>query len=92
MTTVASQTTVDDTSGGTALHTGDAGVAGARLVIKNASATDAVALGPSGLTFLNGFQLGTGATINIDLVSGDALSGICAAGKTAVVHILKAGE
>ena len=92
MTVAASQTTVDATAGGTALHTGDAGVSGTRLVIKNASATDAVALGPSGLTWLNGFQLGTAATINIDLVSGDELYGICDAAKTAIVHILKAGE
>ena len=92
MTVVASQTTVDDTAGGTVLHTGDAGVAGTRMVIKNTSGTDAVALGPVGLTFANGFQLALGDTINIDLVSGDALSGICAAAKTASVHILKAGE
>lgn len=92
MTVVGSQTTVDDTSGGTALHTGDAGVSGTKMVILNNSGTDAVALGPTGLTFANGFQLAFGDTINIDLAAGDELFGICAAGKTAVVHILKAGE
>ena len=92
MSVVGSQTTVDDTANGTALHTGDAGVSGTKLVVKNDSGTDKVALGPSGLTFAGGFQLATGATINIDLAAGDELYGICAAGKTAVVHILKTGE
>ena len=92
MTIVASQTSVDDTSGGTVLHTGSAGVSGTRMVIKNTDADDAVALGPSGLTFANGFQLGKGDTINIDLAEGDILFGICDTAKAAVVHILKAGE
>ena len=92
MTVVSSQTAVDDTSGGTALHTGVAGVSGTKMVIKNIDATDVVALGPSGVTFANGFVLGTEATINIDLASGDVLHGICDTAKTVVVHILKAGE
>ena len=92
MTVVGSQTTVDDTAGGTVLHTGDAGVSGTKLVIQNIDATDTVALGPPGVTFANGFVLGTEATINIDLASGDILHGICAAAKTVVVHILKGGE
>ena len=92
MAIAASQTTVDDTSGGTALHTGDAGASGARLVIKNTSGTDAVALGPSGLTFANGFQLALGITVSLQISTGDELYGICASGKTAFVHILKSGE
>jgi len=92
MTVVASQTSVDDTSGGTVLHTGSAGVSGTRMVIKNIDATDVVALGPSGLTFANGFILGTAATINIELAEGDILFGICDTAKSVVVHILKAGE
>ena len=92
MTVVGSQTTVDDTAGGTALHTGSAGVSGTKLVVKNTSGADDVALGPSGLTFANGFQLAFGDTISPELAAGDELFGICAAGKTAVVHILKAGE
>ncbi len=92
MTVVASQTSVDDTAGGTVLHTGSAGVSGTKMVVKNIDATDVVALGPVGLTFANGFILGTGATINIDLSAGDALSGICDTSKSVVVHILKAGE
>ncbi len=92
MTVVGSQTTVDDTAGGTVLHTGIAGRSGTKMVIKNADATDTVALGPPGVTFASGFTLGTGATINIDLSYGEILHGICDTAKTVVVHILKAGE
>ena len=92
MTTVAAQTTVDDTAGGTALHTGDAGPSGSRMVVKNTDGTDAVALGPSGLTFANGYQLAAGDTVSLELAAGDELYGICDSAATAVVHVLKTGE
>ncbi len=92
MAVVGSRTTVDSTSGGTVLHTGSAGVSGAKMVIKNSDSTDTVALGPPGVTWASGFLLATEATINIDLAAGDILHGICDAAKSVVVHILKAGE
>ena len=84
MTTVASQTTVDDTAGGTVLHTGDAGVSGTKLVIQNIDATDTVALGPPGVTFANGFVLGTEATIHDTLQMKDHLAVVSKAGLIAL--------
>ncbi len=92
MTIAAAQITVDDTSGGTALHTGDAGPSGSNLVVKNTDNADAVALGPSGVTFANGFKLVFGEMLSLELASGDELYGICDSAKAAVVHVLKMGE
>ena len=92
MAVVGSRIAVDDTAGGAVLHTGSAGVSGTKMVIQNIDATDTVALGPPGVTFANGFLLGTTSTISIELAEGDILHGICDTAKSVVVHILKAGE
>jgi len=90
MAIVGERITVDATA--TVLHTGSSGVSGTKLVIMNIDGTDTVALGPSTVTFANGFILGTTTTINIDLAAGDILYGRCDTAKSVVVHMLKAGE
>ena len=92
MAIIGSRTTVDDTAGGTALHTGDAGPSGTRLTVTNRDSTNPVSLGPSGVTFAAGYELKGGETVSLTLASGDALYGIAGSALTAIVHVLKTGE
>ena len=88
----ASRITVDDTVGGTALVTGDAGVSGARVRVTNRDGANAVSLGPSGVTFAGGYELKAGESVDMVLPAGDELYGIAGATLSAVIHVLKTGE
>lgn len=66
-------------------------VAGGTLVVRNSHASDAVALGGSGVTVETGFQLAAGATVTVHLGSGDRLYGIRGAAADVTVHVLRIG-
>ena len=91
MSIVATRVTVDDTSGGTAIHTGDTGVSGTRLVVTNRHATNTCSLGPSGLTLAGGYELKAGETVSLMLPRGDELFAIADAAADAILHVLKTG-
>lgn len=93
MPIVAIQVDVDDMVGGTPLHTEDqGGISGSRMVVKNASNSNTVALGPFGVTFANGYPLDPGDIAPLNLSSGGQLYGICDNGRLADVRVLKLGE
>lgn len=64
------------------------GVAGTRVLVKNAGAAS-VFLGPASVTTGNGFELGTGDTVEVPLTAGAGLFGIVATG-TEPVHVISA--
>ncbi len=91
MAVIGQRVTVDDTVGGTALHTGDAGVSGTRLVVTNRDGTNSVSLGPSGVTLAAGYELKKAETVKLFLPAGDSLYAI-SGGSSVIVHVLKTGE
>lgn len=65
---------------------------GEQLRLLNSDATNAVFIGPAGVTTATGYKLLAGATIGaIELDAGETLYGVVAAG-TVVVHVLRLGN
>lgn len=64
------------------------GVAGARVLIRNAGAAS-VFLGASDVTTGTGFELATGETVELPVPSGSEVFGIVATGSE-TVHVLSA--
>lgn len=58
---------------GTPIACNEHTVDGARLVITNTGVARSADLGPSGVVFGEGFELSAGATVRVDLNSGDVL-------------------
>ena len=91
MTLAASQVTVDDTAGGTPLHTGDSGPSGAALVVTNRDGANPVFLGATGVTIGSGYELKAGETVGLALTAGEELFAIAGAALTAAVHVIATG-
>lgn len=66
-------------------------VSGSRVVLRNTHATDAVALGGSGVTAGAGFQLPALATLTVELTGGEQLFGIRVTANDVTVHVLRIG-
>lgn len=90
MAVTSAQVTVSTTA--VALNTEGGSVGGTKLAVKNAHATDAVALGASGVTASTGFQLAAGGTLAVELSHGEQLFGIRTGSTDATVHVLRAGD
>jgi len=76
----------------TALNPADTGPSGVRLILRNTHATDAVALGNSGVTAGNGYRLPAGIAQVVELSSGEVLFGIQGAAAPVVVDVLRIGD
>lgn len=87
MAITAAQVSVDATVGGVALNT--ASTSGQKIVVKNSHATDAVILGPSGVTTTTGLSLAAGATVTVELGPGEVLYGIRSGSNTITTHVLR---
>lgn len=85
MALTAAQVTVAATE--TALNTAN-GTNWTTLVIRNSHATDALFLGPTGVTTGNGASLGAGQIITLSIAPGDVLYGIRGA-NAIVAHVLR---
>lgn len=85
MAVTAARVTVSTTA--VALNTADS--TGQRLVIKNTNGTVAVDLGPVGVTAGAGFDLAAGATITVELDSGEVLYAIRSAAADAILAVLR---
>lgn len=66
-------------------------VSGGRIYVRNTHATDAVALGASGVTAGTGFQLPALATMSVEVVGGEQLFGIRVTANDVTVHVLRIG-
>lgn len=66
-------------------------VSGGRAYVRNTHATDAVALGASGVTAGSGFQLPALTTMTIEMVGGEQLFGIRVTANDVTVHVLRVG-
>lgn len=82
--------TVNDTA--TMVTSASAGVSGARVVIENRDATDAVDIGASDVTFGAGFRLDAGDQLALELTAGEDLWAIADAALTADVQFIITGE
>jgi hypothetical protein len=64
---------------------------GSRLVIRNSHATDALVLGPSGVTPSTGFGLAAGGVIVVEVPSGEQIFAIRGAAADVTAHVLRLG-
>lgn len=76
----------------TALNAADTGAHGVKLYLRNAHATDAVALGPSNVTAGTGYLLLAGGQLTVELAGGEVLYGIQGAAAAIPVSVLRTGE
>jgi len=64
---------------------------GTQLAIRNTHATDALALGPSGVAAGTGFQLAAGQTIVMNVPYGEQIFAIRGAAADITAHVLRLG-
>jgi hypothetical protein len=84
----AQRLTVSNTA--VALNTDSDTVGGTRLIVKNTS-VNAADLGPSTVTANTGLDLAAGATVTVELNSGEILYGIRSAASDATLAVLRLG-
>jgi hypothetical protein len=89
MAVTAGQVVVSTTA--VALNGADTGVSGARLIVKNSHATDALILGASDVTTSTGFSLAAGATLTVELTAGEQLYAVRGAAADITAHVLRIG-
>lgn len=89
MAVTSEQVTVSTTA--VALNTETGPVAGTRMIVTNKHATDAVALGPTGVTSGTGFRLAAGVTTTVELSVGEQLFAIRTGASDATVDVLRSG-
>lgn len=77
----------------TALMPAESGtVSGAKIIVRNAHATDALDLGDSAVTAGAGFRLAAGSTVTVELSYGEQLFAIrTGAADNADVYVLRTG-
>lgn len=66
-------------------------VSGSTLILRNSHATDAVAIGATGVAAGTGYQLAAGGTLTISLPPGERLYGIRSGINDITVHVLRLG-
>lgn len=89
MSVTAARVTVSTTA--VALNSETGGVSGTKLKVKNLDGTNAVDLGPSGVTAGGGFELAAGATETFELAHGEVLYAIRSGAADVVLAVLRTG-